>query len=81
MRVRAAVLPLIAAAQMAATPVMAAPAGGHMLWADICGQPGMRVAIPLKSDGSGGGDSCPGACHAALCRKWSVASGARGARI
>lgn len=41
-----------------------------VFWVDVCGRPGMRVAIELGGDGppEGPGD-CAEACHAALCRK------------
>jgi hypothetical protein len=42
----------------------------------------MRIAIPLESDNNNQDENpCPGACHAALCRKQAVSAGAGGARI
>lgn len=46
---------------------------GDTLWVNVCGQPGMRVAIPIGGDENKNrrGD-CPGGCHAATCRKTGV---------
>lgn len=51
---------------------LATPVAGEdgVLWVEVCGRPGMRVAIRL-----GGGEQkrdnrdCAEACHAAMCRK------------
>lgn len=45
------------------------PRQGNILWAEVCGRPDMRVAIPLGGDPQDQDRDCAGACHAALCRK------------
>ena len=45
------------------------PRQANMLWAEVCGRPDMRVAIPLGGDPQERERDCAGACHAALCRK------------
>lgn len=45
-------------------------APGAVLWAEVCGRPGMRIAIELDTeDRQQERRDCAEACHAALCRK------------
>ncbi|RED16293.1 hypothetical protein [Parasphingopyxis lamellibrachiae] len=56
----------------------------NILWAEVCGRPGMRVAIPLNGEPSNEKRDCAEACHAALCRKSTGDlrnGGARGAVV
>lgn len=79
---RAALLTgLLAVGQLGFAPLIAAPVGETHFFAVVCGRPGPRIAIPLRSHRNPTDeDQCPGACHAALCRKNAVSAGARGAR-
>lgn len=67
----------------AGTPDMQAAA--DVVWLGVCGQPGMRIALPLDRQREAPGDEeCAQACHAALWRKSGAApglSGAKGARV
>ena len=43
---------------------------GAVLWTEVCGRPGMRIAIELDTeDRQQERRDCAEACHAALCRK------------
>ncbi|MEO1169796.1 MAG: hypothetical protein AAFW97_13895 [Pseudomonadota bacterium] len=43
---------------------------GTLLWTEVCGRPGMRIAIDLGADDrEEDRRDCAEACHAALCRK------------
>jgi hypothetical protein len=53
----------VAAAALMATPGLAAPGSGKIIWVELCdaGHPGPRIPLPLRGD-----DGAPAkACHAA----------------
>lgn len=68
MSARIAAAALVAVAL--ALPVAPLAAGPGPILVAVCGQPGMRIAIPLGGDdpAPAPGD-CAKACHAATCRK------------